>query len=71
MYSVRSIIAELYLAKWFHPELFKDVDPEAVHRDLVKNFYDIELDGDAYIYPKYDNYFFEAIPFVLGVHCVV
>jgi len=52
MYSVRSIIAELYLAKWFHPELFEDVDPEAVHRDLVKKFYDIEVDGEAYVYPK-------------------
>ncbi|NMC10521.1 MAG: ABC transporter substrate-binding protein [Methanothrix sp.] len=51
MYSVRSIIAELYLAKWFHPELFKDVDPEAVHRDLVKLFYDAELEGGAYVYP--------------------
>ncbi|NMB84846.1 MAG: Cobalamin-binding protein precursor [Methanosaeta sp. PtaB.Bin018] len=51
MYSVRSVIAELYLAKWFHPELFKDVDPEAVHRDLVKLFYDAELDGGAYVYP--------------------
>lgn len=51
MYSVRSIVAELYLAKWFHPELFLDVDPEAVHRDLVKKFYDIELDGGAYVYP--------------------
>lgn len=51
MYSVRSIIAELYLAKWFHPELFSDVDPEAVHRDLVRKFYDMELDGGAYVYP--------------------
>jgi iron complex transport system substrate-binding protein len=51
MYSVRSIIAELYMAKWFHPEEFKDMDPEAVHRDLVKKFYDIELEGGAYVYP--------------------
>lgn len=51
-YGVRSIISELYMAKWFHPELFKDVDPETVHRDLVKKFYDIELEGGAYIYPS-------------------
>jgi len=52
MYSVRSVIAELYMAKWFHPELFEDMDPEAVHRDLVKNFYGAELGGGAYVYPS-------------------
>jgi len=51
MYSIRSIISELYIAKWLHPDLFEDVDPEAVHRDLVKKFYDLDLEGGAYVYP--------------------
>lgn len=51
MYGMRSIITELYMAKWFHPGLFEDVDPETVHRDLIKKFYDIELEAGTYIYP--------------------
>ncbi len=40
----------LYLAKWFHPDLFEDIDPEAVHRELLHEFFGQELDG-AYVYP--------------------
>jgi len=50
-YGLRSIISELYMAKWFHPDLFKDIIPETIHEEMVKNFYGIELDG-AYAYPS-------------------
>ncbi|MHC1594995.1 MAG: ABC transporter substrate-binding protein [Methanotrichaceae archaeon] len=43
--GLRSVVGELYLAKWFHPALFEDIDPEAVHRDLVQKFYGLELEG--------------------------
>lgn len=49
-YGVRSIISELYMAKWFHPDLFKDIDPEAVHKELAQQFYAANLD-EAYAYP--------------------
>lgn len=48
--GVRSIVGELYFAKWFHPAVFEDIDPEAVHRDLVQKFYGLELEG-VYVYP--------------------
>ncbi len=48
--GVRSIVGSLYLAKWFHPDLFEDIDPEAVHRELVQKFYGLELEG-VYVYP--------------------
>ncbi len=48
--GVRSVVGELYLAKWFHPDLFEDIDPEDVHRDLVQEFYGLELEG-VYVYP--------------------
>ena len=48
--GLRSIIGELYLAKWFHPQLFEDVDPEEVHQDMIRRFFDLELEG-AYAYP--------------------
>lgn len=50
-YGVRSVICQLYMAKLFYPELFEDVDPEAVHQQLAEKFYGLsQLDG-VYIYP--------------------
>ncbi|HOI70229.1 MAG TPA: ABC transporter substrate-binding protein [Methanothrix sp.] len=48
--GVRSIIGELYLAKWFHPDHFEDIDPEEVHEELVQQFFGQELEG-VYVYP--------------------
>ena len=48
--GVMSMIGELYLADWFHPELFEDVDPGEVHQDMIQKFYGLEVEG-AYVYP--------------------
>jgi iron complex transport system substrate-binding protein len=45
-----SVIGDLYLAKWFHPDLFEDIDPEAVHGELLQKFLGLELE-DVYVYP--------------------
>jgi len=45
-----SIISDLYFAKWFHPDLFEDIDPEEVHEELVQEFFGQELEG-VYVYP--------------------
>ncbi|MCP1391366.1 MAG: hypothetical protein J5I35_01235 [Methanothrix harundinacea] len=45
-----SVIGDLYLAKWFHPDLFEDVEPESVHGELLQKFLGLELDG-VYVYP--------------------
>ncbi len=49
--GIRSIVGELYLAGWLYPELFEDVDPESVHRELLQKFYGLELEG-AYAFPS-------------------
>jgi iron complex transport system substrate-binding protein len=49
--GVRSAIGELYLAKWFYPELFEDMDPGAEHEKLIQKFYNMELEGE-YAYPS-------------------
>lgn len=50
-YGVRSVICQLYMARLFYPELFEDIDPEAIHKELVLNFYGMnQLDG-VYVYP--------------------
>jgi iron complex transport system substrate-binding protein len=52
MYGINSIIGELWLAKCFNPDLFKDIDPEAVHRELVEKFYGQSLEERPYVYPS-------------------
>jgi len=46
-----SIVGIAYFAKWFHPELFEDIDPESVHKELFQKFYGIELEG-TWVYPS-------------------
>ena len=48
--GLRTVIGVLYFGKWFHPELFQDIDPEVVHKELLDEFYDVELE-DVYVYP--------------------
>lgn len=48
--GIRSVIGSLYWAKWFHPDVFADLDPEAVHRQLLQEFYHMELKG-TWVYP--------------------
>ncbi|AEG15763.1 ABC-type transporter, periplasmic subunit [Desulfofundulus kuznetsovii DSM 6115] len=47
----RGAAGEYYVAKWLHPELFRDVNPEAVHREMLKKFYGEELKG-VWVYPS-------------------
>jgi len=41
----------LYLARWFHPDLFEDVDPAAVERELLQRFFGVDLEG-IWTYPE-------------------
>jgi len=45
------VVGLLYWAKWFHPELFKDINPSAVHKELLNNFYKLEPEG-IFVYPQ-------------------
>lgn len=48
--GVRCVVGYLQWAKWFHPDLFSDIDPTAVHQQLLKDFFNVTLDG-VYAYP--------------------
>jgi iron complex transport system substrate-binding protein len=37
-------IGAAYLAKWLHPDLFSDLDPEAIHQEYLDRFQGIEFD---------------------------
>jgi len=42
----RHFIGVGYLAKWFHPELFKDLDPKAIHQEYLTRFQGLDYDID-------------------------
>jgi iron complex transport system substrate-binding protein len=46
----RDVIGLLYFAKWFHPDLFTDIDPTAVHAEMVAKYFDTTVSG-VYLYP--------------------
>jgi iron complex transport system substrate-binding protein len=43
--GLMEIVTYLQFAQWFHPSLFDDVDPEAVHREIFERYFDMELEG--------------------------
>ena len=50
--STHPSVYQSYLAKWFHPEVFEDIDPVAIHREWMETFLGIEYEG-VYAYPTY------------------
>ena len=46
-----------YLAKWFHPDLFEDLDPQAIHQEYLTEFqgldYDLDKQGVFVYHPVY------------------
>lgn len=51
----RPLIGLCYLAKWFHPELFPDLDPKAVHQEYLTRFQELDIDLDdkgVFVYPE-------------------
>ncbi len=49
--GLTEIVTYLQFAQWFHPQLFDDVDPEAVHREIFEKYFDMQLEGTwAYQY---------------------
>ena len=44
-----------YLAKWFYPELFEDLDPKAIHQEYLTRFQGLDFDLDekgVFVYPE-------------------
>lgn len=54
-----NIIGTAYLAKLFYPDLFSDIDPEAIHQEYVDRFCRIDFDvkkNGIFVYPSYDRW---------------
>lgn len=43
------------MAKWFHPDLFKDLDPQEIHEEYLTKFQGLNYDldkQDVFVYPE-------------------
>jgi iron complex transport system substrate-binding protein len=52
--SCRGFLQIAYNAKWFHPELFEDLDPNAIHQEYLTRFQGLDIDLDengVFVYP--------------------
>lgn len=52
--GIQGIICIAYWAKWFHPDLFEDLDPEAIHKEYLDRFQRIDYnidEGGGFVYP--------------------
>ncbi len=43
--GIRYPVGELYFAKWFYPTLFADINPDAVHAQLIQQYFGVSLTG--------------------------
>ena len=53
--GARGFLLPIYIAKWFHPDLFKDVDPKAIHQEYLTRFQGLDIDLDekgVFVYPE-------------------
>ena len=51
----RWFLQHAYFAKWFHPELFKDFNPKAIHQEYLTSFQRLDIDLDkkgVFVYPE-------------------
>jgi iron complex transport system substrate-binding protein len=54
MFAPQQPVSLAYLAKWFHPDEFKDLDPQAIQQEYVDEFGGIDFDvaeHGVFVYP--------------------
>jgi iron complex transport system substrate-binding protein len=55
MVTSRFVVGVAYWAKWFHPELFSDLNPKAIHQQYLTDFMRIDYDlseHGVFAYPE-------------------
>ena len=53
-----AIVSVAYMAKWFHPDLFEDLDPQAIHQEYLTEFQGLDCDLDehgVFVYPPLES----------------
>jgi iron complex transport system substrate-binding protein len=46
----RWFVGLAYLAKWFNPDQFESLDPEAIHKEYLEKFQGVGYQG-TFVYP--------------------
>ncbi|MCX6676635.1 MAG: ABC transporter substrate-binding protein [Methanothrix sp.] len=57
-FGARHFIGMGYMAKWFYPDLFNEIDPKAIHQEYLKKFQGLDLDLDkhgSFVYHPKEN----------------
>jgi len=56
--GLQGFVYATYMAKWFQPDLFEDLDPDAIHQEYIDGFlridYDVKKYG-AFVYPPLEG----------------
>jgi iron complex transport system substrate-binding protein len=54
--ATRHFVGMVYMAKWFHPELFEDLDPNTIHQEYITRFQGLPDDfldtHGVFVYPE-------------------
>jgi iron complex transport system substrate-binding protein len=50
--GLSEVVMILYYAKWFHPDLFTDIDPRAVSEEVYRRFFGMEINAVHQVYPE-------------------
>jgi len=50
--GLSELVTMLYYAKWFHPDLFEDLDPRAVQKELLVDYLDMDIENVHQVYPE-------------------
>ena len=53
--GARHFVCLCYLAKWFHPDLFEDLNPKTLHQEYITEFQGLDIDLDekgVFVYPE-------------------
>lgn len=48
----RYVVGVTYMAQWFYPDLFSDLDPDAIHREYMERFQGIDVKDRVFVYPN-------------------
>ena len=51
----RTLVSIVYLAKWFHPTLFEDLNPKAIHLEYLIRFQGLDInlnERGVFVYPE-------------------
>ena len=54
----RGFLSITYMAKWFQPDLFADMDPEAIHQEYLTEFQGLDIDLNekgVFVYPLFEE----------------